>query len=101
MRSFGQQPTRQHGFGQRHGDGGAAGGAQHAEALGETCARTAAILRHPCQRQAGLGQGLPERGFPLAFFVAIDGLGVGEIGENLFRGLGNNILTLRHSVPHD
>jgi hypothetical protein len=26
-------------------------------------------------------------------------LRVGEIGEYLFRGLGDNVLTLRHSVP--
>ena len=37
--------------------------------------------------------------FQLAFLVAVDGLRVGEIGENPFRGLGDNVLTLRHSVP--
>jgi hypothetical protein len=26
-------------------------------------------------------------------------LGIGEIGEDFLRGLGNNVLTLRHSVP--
>jgi hypothetical protein len=29
----------------------------------------------------------------------IDGLGVGEIGENLFRGLDDDVLTLRHGAP--
>jgi hypothetical protein len=31
--------------------------------------------------------------------VVVDGLRVGEIGKYLFRGLGDNVLTLRHSVP--
>ena len=73
---------------------------KHAKTFGEARARTAAILRHPGQRQAGIGQRLPERGFPCAVLVAIDGLGVGEIGEDLLRGLGNDVLTLRHGVPH-
>ena len=46
-----------------------------------------------------LGQRLPERGFPPALLVAVDGLGIGEIGEDFFCGLGDNVLTLRHSVP--
>jgi hypothetical protein len=29
----------------------------------------------------------------------IDGLGIGEIGEDLLRGLDNNVLTLRHGAP--
>ena len=56
---------------------------------------------HPGQRQAGFGQRLPERRFPRALVVAIDGLGVGEIGEDFLRGLGNDVLTLRHSVPRN
>ncbi len=51
------------------------------------------------KRQAGLGQRLPQRRFPRALVVAIDGLGVGEIGEDFLRGLGNDVVTLRHSVP--
>ena len=39
-----QQPSRQHGFGQRHRDRETPGGAQHAKTFGETRARTAAIL---------------------------------------------------------
>ena len=96
-----QQPARQHGFGQRHRDRKASGRAQHAETFGERGARAAAIFRHPGQRQAGFGQRLPERRFPRAFLVAIDGLGVGEIGEDFLRGLGNDVLTLRHSVPRN
>ena len=94
-----QQPSRQHGFGQRHRDRKAPGRAQHAKAFGEAGAGAAAFFADPGQRQAGLGQRLPQRRFPRAFLVAIDGLGVGEIGENLLRGLGDNVLTLRHSVP--
>ena len=37
--------------------------------------------------------------FQLALLVAVDGLRVGEIGKYLLRGLGDNVLTLRHSVP--
>ena len=37
--------------------------------------------------------------FQLPLLVAVDGLRVGEIGEYPFRGLGDNVLTLRHSVP--
>jgi len=77
----------------------AAGSTQHAKTFGEACARAVAILRHPRQRQAGLGQRLPERCLPVAFLVAVDGLRVGEIGKYLFRGFGDNVLTLRHSVP--
>ena len=98
--SLRQEPARQHGFGERDCDRETSGGAQYAKTFGEARTRAAAIFRHPGQRQAGFGQRLPERGLPLAFFVAIDGLGIGQIGENLFRGLGNNVLTLRHSVPH-
>jgi len=29
----------------------------------------------------------------------VNGLGVGEIGEYFLRGLGDDIITLRHSVP--
>jgi hypothetical protein len=28
-------------------------------------------------------------------------LGVGEIGEDFLRGLGNDVVTLRHSVPRN
>ena len=94
-----QQPARQHGFGQRYRDGKTSGRAQHAETFGERGARAAAIFRYPGYRQAGLGQRLPERRFPRAFIIAIDGLGVGEIGEDFLRGLGNDVVTLRHSVP--
>ena len=59
-----QQPSRQHGLGERHRDRETPGRAQHAEAFGEAGAGAAAILRHPGQRQAGLGQRLPERRFP-------------------------------------
>ena len=75
------------------------GRAQHAETFGEAGAGAAAILRHPGQRQAGFGQRLPQRRFPAALLVAVDGLRVGEIGKYLLRGLGDNVLTLRHSVP--
>ena len=95
-----QQPAGEHGFGQRYRDGKTPGGAENGKAFGKARTRTVAILRHPGQRQAGLGQRLPERGLPRAVLVAIDGLGVGKIGEDLLRGLGNNVLTLRHSVPH-
>ena len=61
--------------------------------------RAAAIFADPGERQSGFAQRLPQRRFPRALVVAIDGLGVGEIGEDLFRGLGDNVLTLRHSVP--
>ena len=37
--------------------------------------------------------------FQAPFLSLIDGLGVGEIGEDFLRGLGDNVLTLRHSVP--
>jgi hypothetical protein len=81
--------------------GKAAGRAQHAETFGERSARTAAIFVDPGQGQAGFGQRLPERRFPRALVVAIDGLSVGEIGEDFLRGLGNNVVTLRHSVPRN
>ena len=77
----------------------AAGGAEHAETFGEACAGAAAVFRHPGKRQAGLAQRLPQRRFPCALLVVIDGLGIGEIGEDFLRGLGNNVLTLRHGVP--
>ena len=93
-----QQPSRQHGFGQWHRHRETAGRAQHAKTFSETGAGAAKFLRHPRQRQAGLGQRLPQRRFPASVLVIVDGLGVGEIGENPFRGLGNNVLTL-HSVP--
>ena len=94
-----QQPSRQHGFGQRHRDRETPGRAQHAKTFGEAGAGAVAIFRHPGQRQAGFGQRLPQRRFPAAVLVVVDGLGVGEIGENRLRGLGDNVLTLRHSVP--
>ena len=72
---------------------------EHAEPFGKACARAAAILGYPGQRQAGFGQRLPQRRFPLALLVAVDGLGVGEIGEDLLRGLDDDVLTLRHGVP--
>jgi hypothetical protein len=31
----------------------------------------------------------------------IDGLGVGEIGEDFLSGLDDNVLTLRHGAPRD
>ncbi len=37
--------------------------------------------------------------FQPPLLVAVDGLGVGEVGEYPFRNLGDNVLTLRHSVP--
>src|SRR6202035_2380125 len=75
------------------------GGTQHAETLSQAGTGTAARLRHPGQRQSGLGQGLPERRFPAAILVAVDGLRVGKIRKYLFRGLDDNILNFRQSVP--
>ena len=72
---------------------------QHAKTLCKARARTTAIFRHPRQGQAGLAQRLPERRFPAAVAVAIDGLRVGKIGKNPFCGLRNDILTFRHGVP--
>src|SRR6267378_1780562 len=51
------------------------------------------------KRPAELSQRLPKRRFPAALLVVVDGLGVGQIRENAFCGLGDNVLTLRHSVP--
>ena len=94
-----EQPARQHGFGERHRDRKPPGCAEHAKTFGKARARAAAVFAHPGQRQAGFGQRLPQRRFPRAVFVAIDGLGVGEIGKNLLRGRNDDILTLRHGVP--
>ena len=69
------------------------------KAFGEAGAGAAAILRRP-RRAAGRLRSAPATAaLSSAVLVAIDGLGVGEIGENLLRGLGDNVLTLRHSVP--
>ena len=59
----------------------------------------AVVFGYPGQRQASLGQRLPQRRFPCAVFVAIDGLGVRKIGKNLLRGRNDDVLTLRHGVP--
>jgi hypothetical protein len=56
------------------------------------------LLGHPGQGQAGFGQRLPERRFPTAFGVVVDGLRVGEIRKYLFRGFDDDILNFRHGV---
>src|SRR3978361_1701767 len=46
--------------------------------------------RPPAQWRAAVARRLPQRRFPAALLVVVDGLGVGEIGEDLLRGLGDN-----------
>ena len=94
-----QQPSRQHGLGQRHRDGKAAGRAQHAENLrrGWRPSRRNPPAPRPA---AGRPRSAPARAaLSSALLVAVDGLGIGEIRENLLRGLGDNVLTLGHGVP--
>ena len=94
-----QQPSGQHGLGERHRDRMPSGGADDAKTFGEARAGTAEFLSDPRQRQAGLAERLPERRFPLALLVAVDCLRVGEIGKDLLCGLDDDVLTLRHGVP--
>src|SRR4029077_16899605 len=77
--------------------------AEDGEPFGEAFARAATIFRHPGQREPGLAPRLPERCLPVALLVVVDSLRIGEVRENLLRGLDDNIFALpalRHSVPH-
>ncbi|MHC2394391.1 hypothetical protein ACVIHB_009247 [Bradyrhizobium liaoningense] len=94
-----QQPPRQHGLGQGHRDRETAGGVQQRKAIGKARAGAAEIIGHPGQWQARLAQRPPQRRLPRILPVVVDGLRIGEVGEDFLRGLDDDIVTLRHSVP--
>ena len=95
-----KQPSRQHGFGERHGDGKTPGRAQNAKnlRLGLRRSRRNPPRTHDSGRPASVSA-CHSGAFQEPFLSLIDGLRVGEIGKDLLRGLGDNVLTLRHSVP--
>ena len=91
-----QQPSRQHGFGERHGDREAPRRAQHAQILrrGSAPEPPQSSGTHDSGRPASVSA-CHSGAFQPPFLIAVDGLGVGEIGKYPLRGLGDDILALR------
>ncbi len=93
-----QQPAGGERFRQRHREREAPGDAENGEALGEAGAGAAQIFRHPGERQPGLAQRTPERLSPGAVLGPVDGLRIGEVGENPCRRLGYDMVAVtRHA----
>ena len=85
-------------FAQRNRQRGPPRHLQNFKAVGKARARAAMLLGHPGKRQAGLGQRVPQRPAPAVILRVIDGLGIGQIGKNARRRIGDDMPALVHAV---
>jgi len=56
------------------------------------------LFAHPGEREAGFGEGLPQRLLLAAVRGAVDSLRIGEVRKNPRRGLGDDITALTHDA---
>ena len=93
-----KQPAREQRLHQRNGRRKSPGDPDHLEAVCETRARPAILLRYPGQGQPGRRQRVPQGPFPGAVAAVIDGLWIGEIGKDLPRRVGDQIFVFYHGA---